>query len=75
MYYTKPNILKQFFVIVIVEPSHCMKICMQDTLKKCDKVTNSHPSFKSLLFTSLFLHGILLVIYFRKKYLCFELHN
>ncbi|VVC32081.1 Dynein heavy chain, domain-2,Dynein heavy chain domain,Dynein heavy chain, domain-1,Dynein heavy chain, P- [Cinara cedri] len=50
---------------VIVEPSNCMKICMQDTLKKCDGVTNSHPSFNSLLYTSLFLHGILLE---RKKY-------
>lgn len=38
---------------------------MQDTLDKIDKVTNSHPLFKSLLYTSLFLHGILLVKRFK----------
>lgn len=53
---------------MIVEPSCCMKICMQDTLEKCDEVTNSHPSFKSILYTTLFLHGILLVKHFLEQF-------
>lgn len=55
--------LNQFSVIV--EPSSFMKICMLNTLKKYGivdpEIINEHPSLKSLLYASLFLHGILLV--------------
>lgn len=50
-----------------MEPSNHMKISMQNVLEKfdLDNLEVSHPSFKSLIYTSLVLHGILTVNNFK----------
>lgn len=58
---------------VIVEPSNHMKICMHKALEKYNlndlEDENPHPSFKSLLYASLFFYGILSVKRFTLIYI------
>lgn len=56
--------MKSIFT-VIIEPSNHMKIRMQSVWEKHEsadlKNKDTHPFFRPLLYTSLFLHGILSV--------------
>lgn len=55
-----------------------MKICMQKALENYDfdhlEDENSHPYFKSLLYASLFFHGILSVNTFHRVQVFYELN-